>query len=326
MIDDFTAIKKIIDVKENIPIAPFVVSKTGGVVDRLVEINRMEELLKILPILFKKNILYSIIGEGSKSIFAEEGQPGLLIVNSTKDFIVIKQNSQVIVDSGIKLNNLVNRLAEHELSGLEVFAQKNGTLAGWLTQDNKVYQVDLCDYVKNITLYLPSKGTVVQYSGKWLSQNKKIFDNKNKRSPVILNAKLQFISAKKDAILMKIKSYSAKNQIETYHIGLIENIFIESFSEQSMNKFKSIWINLKSDNPVDYLEEILTDTDIKKKIIPELLFQFKPNNILLIKKKINPIRIKNCLDTIISAVYDKFDVQLKYSLKFPNLINDHETD
>lgn len=302
--------EKFSEVQENIAIKSFVVSKIGGFVDYFFLANKMEDLLAILKYASESQLPLNVIGAGSKTLFSKYGFPGLIIMNRTSSITIIKQNSQVIVESGVLINSLVNRLAEQELSGLEYFAQKGGSLSGWLTSTNLIYNINISELVKTITVFLPLKNKIEQYSGKWLEEHKTDFIIKTVNSPIILNAKLQLTAGRKDIAIQKINHYSKQNKITEKHIGYIENIFFEKFSQKDSIKLQAYWPTEDFSSEEKILKKVLSDPEISKKIIYEISFIFRPNNVLLIKRPVEIEKILACLDAVNHAVYDKFGVNL----------------
>ena len=96
--DYLESIKKLgLEVKVSEPLAKYTTFKIGGPADFFVEVEREEELLKLLKLLKKLKFPYFILGGGSNLLVADEGYRGVIIkISNLKSQISkVKSTSQM---------------------------------------------------------------------------------------------------------------------------------------------------------------------------------------------------------------------------------------
>lgn len=202
------------DVQEHIVMRDKTSFKVGGVADYYYETKTINDLIKVVKIALQNKITYFILGNGSNILFSDYGYPGLVIKNMTSNIAVMKEKSQVIVDSGVMLARLIIEAANHELSGLEFLYGVPGTVGGAVYGNAGAYGHAIGDYIKNITLLTidPEKNEpkIVQYKPEWFEfdyRNSKLKKIKSRAKPVILTIRFQFAQNQKTEIMRKIKFY-----------------------------------------------------------------------------------------------------------------------
>ena len=118
-------------VKENVLLAPYTSARIGGPADILVVADDVTELARIVKLLWKQEMPFTILGGGSNVLVSDKGIRGVVVLNRAKAvrFHGGDQPS-VTVESGVVFSNLANRCASKSFAGLEWAATVPGTIGG----------------------------------------------------------------------------------------------------------------------------------------------------------------------------------------------------
>ena len=118
-------------VKENVPLAPYTSARIGGPADIFVTADSAAELARIVKLLWKQEMPFTILGGGSNVLVSDRGVRGVVVLNRAK---AVRFHSgdqpSVTVESGIVFSNLANRCASKGLGGIEWAATVPGTIGG----------------------------------------------------------------------------------------------------------------------------------------------------------------------------------------------------
>jgi UDP-N-acetylmuramate dehydrogenase len=118
-------------VKENVLLAPYTSARIGGPADIFVTADSAAELARIVKLLWKQEMPFTILGGGSNVLVSDRGVRGVVVLNRAKAarFHSGDQPS-VTVESGVVFSNLANRCASKGLGGIEWAATVPGTIGG----------------------------------------------------------------------------------------------------------------------------------------------------------------------------------------------------
>ena len=118
-------------VKENVLLAPYTSARIGGPADILVVADDVTELVRIVKLLWKHEMPFTILGGGSNVLVSDKGIRGVVVLNRAK---AVRFHSgdqpSVTVESGVVFSNLANRCASKSFAGLEWAATVPGTIGG----------------------------------------------------------------------------------------------------------------------------------------------------------------------------------------------------
>ena len=118
-------------VKENVLLAPYTSARIGGPADIFITADSAAELARIVKLLWKQEMPFTILGGGSNVLVSDKGIRGVVVLNRAKavHFHSSDQPS-VTVESGVIFSNLANRCASKGLGGIEWAATVPGTIGG----------------------------------------------------------------------------------------------------------------------------------------------------------------------------------------------------
>lgn len=183
--------------------------KIGGPADFFIKITTIEELKLIIEITKKQNIPLTIVGNGSNLLVTDKGIRGLVVKLDLKEIQIIQideQNIEVIVDSGVPIGTLAQKLLKEEITGFEELAGIPGTIGGAILMDAGAYGKEMKDIVQEVT--------TIDYNG-----NIQIFSNEqseftyrhskfSNEDYIILKTKLLFKKGNKEEIKQKMNEFS----------------------------------------------------------------------------------------------------------------------
>lgn len=117
-------------IKINEPMKEHTSFKIGGPAEFFVKISTIVELKKILEFSNSNNIPLTIVGNGSNLLVLDKGIKGIVIKLDLKEIEIKSSNDdiEVIVDSGVPLGLLAQKLLQQEIEGFEELSGIPGTI------------------------------------------------------------------------------------------------------------------------------------------------------------------------------------------------------
>ena len=118
-------------VKENFSLAPYTSARIGGPADILIIADTAAELGRIVKLLWKQELPFTLLGGGSNVLISDRGVRGVVVMNRAKG-VKFHAGDQptVTAESGVIFSNLANRCASKGFAGLEWAATVPGTIGG----------------------------------------------------------------------------------------------------------------------------------------------------------------------------------------------------
>jgi len=206
-------------IREHVVMRDYTTFHVGGVADYFFQARTIDDLVRVVRSAVSYKIPYFILGNGSNILFSDYGFPGIVIKNSTANIAIMKEKSQVIVDSGVMLGKLIMELVANDLGGLEFLYGVPGTVGGAIYGNAGAWGSAIGDYLKNITvLEEDSEGNLIkinQYNSLWMEfgyRTSCLKKKKTKFKPIILTAKFQFSHCQKEEIMRRLNVIKEKRQ------------------------------------------------------------------------------------------------------------------
>lgn len=191
--------------KENIlldePMNKHTSFKTGGKVDIFVKAYSVEEIKSILKISKENNIPLFVLGNGTNLLVKDEGFRGI-VLQVKLDNIKINE-TEVVVQSGVKNAVLSKKLTDNSLTGFEFASGIPGTIGGAIKMNAGAYGSEMKDIVSEVT-YLDYDGnihTINNLECEFSYRHSRFFDEK----AIILETKLNLQYGNKEEIENKVK-------------------------------------------------------------------------------------------------------------------------
>jgi UDP-N-acetylmuramate dehydrogenase len=198
--------RKLNGVKENVILAPYTTFKIGGEAEYFLEVERKEELIKAIELSKEINLPVFILGRGSNLLVSDEGFKGLVLKIDFNE-IEIEENS-VICGAGVSLSELLKRLTEEGLSGLEWAAGIPGTVGGAIRGNAGAFEGSMSDCIREIeALEINPEIRIKKYNKEESKFNYRSSIFKNKKDIVIINALFELEKGNREKIKKDIEKY-----------------------------------------------------------------------------------------------------------------------
>ena len=196
-------------VKENFSLAPYTSARIGGPADILVTADTAAELARIVKLLWKQEMPFTLLGGGSNVLISDKGVRGVVVMNRAK---AVKFHSgdqpTVTVESGVIFSNLANRCAAKGLTGLEWAATVPGTIGGAVYGNAGAFGGDMTQNLISAELLTENgkeKFTVEQMGYAYRTSILK----RGELKAVVLSAELALKNSTKEEVTVKIQQFSA---------------------------------------------------------------------------------------------------------------------
>lgn len=319
--------KKLTDVlkgvREHVVMRDFTTLRIGGVADYFFEAKTIDDLIKSVRTAVDFKIPYFILGNGSNILFSDYGFAGLVIKNTTTNIAIMKEKSQVIVDSGVMLPRLIMELASNDLAGLEFLYGVPGTVGGALHGNAGAWGNAIGDYLKNLTVLEKDPETgipkVSQYDASWLDfsyRSSKLKKIKSKEKPVILTARFQLARSQKEEIIRRLNAIQKKRQA-TQPIGLSAgSVFRNPIPKELKNISGS-----GTKNMPEFLKErtagfMLDQVGAKKLKVGSAEVSNVHANFILNKNGAKGSEVRSLIEEMRASVNEKFSIVLEEEIEY----------
>ena len=192
-------------IQQNVALAPYTTYGTGGPARYFAVCDHWEKIFHAREFAKKEGLPYMLLGGGSNVLIADEGYPGLVILNSMTKATF--QKNKVIAESGVNVTKLVLLAAKQGLGGISGLINVPGTIGGAVYGNAGVPDVWIGDVLTEAVV-LPNNGNkpVVMknkdfkfgYRTSILKQTKDI----------VLSATLKLKTAKPEELKLEIQHYT----------------------------------------------------------------------------------------------------------------------
>jgi len=283
-------------VKLNEPLAKHTTFQIGGPADLFVEIEKETELIKLIKLVRVLDLPYFILGNGSKLLVADEGFRGIVIkIQNSKFSTSLKlrgaskiQDYTIIVDAGVSVPDLLEKLATEGYTGLEFLAGIPGTVGGVVRGNAGAWLQQIGDKVNRVKI-LDDNNQIV-----WLSNKSCHFEYRQSRfkktKEIILAVELELKKSDPKKIKAQIDEYLKQRQGQP--------------KEPSVG---SIFVNPKPKAAAELIEAC----GLKGKIIGKAKVSEKHANFIVNLGGAKASEVVKLIKLIKEKVKEKFGVELK---------------
>jgi len=196
-------------VKENVPLAPYTSARIGGPADIFIIADTVVELGRIVKLLWKQEMSFTLLGGGSNVLVSDKGIRGVVVLNRAKA-VKFRTGDQpsVIVEAGVVFSNLANRCASRGFAGLEWAATVPGTIGGAVYGNAGAFGGDTAGnlvYAELLTETAKEKFTPEQMGYGYRTSVLK----RGELKAIVLSAEFALKNSTKDEVTVKIQQFSA---------------------------------------------------------------------------------------------------------------------
>lgn len=284
-------------IEKDISLSTLTTYKTGGIAKLVVYPNNINNLKQMLKLIHKYNIKYFILGKGSNTLFSDKEFNGVIIKLDKLNNFKIKQ-TEIYVESGMILSELVQASVKNELTGLEFAIGIPGTIGGAIYMNAGAYGNNMSNIVKSV---------------------------------IVLNEKFQI----KEIPLEKLK-FDYRYSIFQANINLIcvaANIKLEHGNHDEIaSKIKENLLKRKNSQPLEYPSagsvfrnpegnyagKIIEELGLKGKNIGGAEISTKHANFIINKNNASSSDILNLIKLVQKEVKDKYKIDLKLEQQLVN--------
>jgi UDP-N-acetylmuramate dehydrogenase len=196
-------------VKENVPLAPYTSARIGGPADILLMADTSAELARIVKLMWKHEMPFTMLGGGSNILVSDKGVRGVVILNRAKGVkFVTGDQPSVKAESGVVFSNLANRCASKGLAGLEWAAAVPGTVGGAVYGNAGAFGGDVSgDLISAELLTMEGKETftVERFGYGYRTSVLK----RGELKAMVLSAEFGLKNSTKEDVTVKIQQFSA---------------------------------------------------------------------------------------------------------------------
>jgi len=196
-------------VKENVLLAPYTSARIGGPADIFLVADTSAELARIVKLLWKQEMPFTLLGGGSNVLISDKGIRGVVVLNRAKGVTFhIGDQPSVTVESGVVFSNLANRCGSKGLAGLEWAATVPGTIGGAVYGNAGAFGGDVAGNLISaelLTEYGKETLTVDQFGYGYRTSVLKRGELKG----IVLSAELTLKNSTKEEVTVKIQQFSA---------------------------------------------------------------------------------------------------------------------
>ena len=183
--------------------------RIGGSVFALIEVDETEKLVKLLDFLRGENQEYFILGSGSNILWKDEDYEGVIIKIKTqeidiKSLFADKQESEINIDAGVLLAQLVNTATQNDLTGLEWGAGIPGTIGGAVRGNAGAFGGCIGGVIESVRVYRDGEVIELKLEECDFGYRESIF---KENSDVILSTKVKLKKGDKKEILSQVQEY-----------------------------------------------------------------------------------------------------------------------
>ena len=196
-------------IKENELMKNHTTLKIGGPAEFFVKINLIEELKNILEFSRNYNIPITIIGNGSNLLVLDKKISGIVIKLELKEIKIndiAAEKKEVIVDAGVPIGLLAQKLLKEEITGFEEISGIPGTIGGAIVMNAGAHGKEIKDLVTEVIAmdYEGNIHTFTNEQSEFAYRHSKYLDEKY----IILQVKLLLENGNKEEIKEKMDGYS----------------------------------------------------------------------------------------------------------------------
>lgn len=205
-------------IEENVSFSDLTTVGLGGPARFLIRVQQSKELPQAIQFAKEKNLPYKVIGGASNLLISDAGYEGV-IIKMENSGIFQNKDTQLVVQSGTPLQQLVDYTIEHSLMGLQNMIGIPGTVGGAIYGNAGAYGQSISDHCLSVSVLDPETS-----EAKTLIKNECGFGYREsafiKSNLIILQTYHQFSRGKKDVLFTEAKKTLELRQ-KKYKPGLL---------------------------------------------------------------------------------------------------------
>lgn len=193
-------------IREKAPLKPFTTLRAGGPADFLAEARTVDALADLAAAAQGEGLRLTVLGGGSNVLPADDGVPGLTVLNQTSRIAVAK-TGEVVADSGCGFQELFLKTAQASLHGLEYAVGIPGTLGGALVSNAGAYRSCVSEFLTEIEIVHEGRREWVDPSWMEFRYRDSVLRRPNPPSAIILRVAMKLPPGRSKQIYDEAREY-----------------------------------------------------------------------------------------------------------------------
>jgi len=196
-------------VKENVSLAPYTSARIGGPADIFITADTAIELGRIVKLLWKQEMPFTLLGGGSNVLVSDKGVRGVVVMNRAKG-VKFHSGDQptVTVESGVIFSNLANRCASKGFASLEWAATVPGTVGGAVYGNAGAFGGDMTGNLISAELLTESGKETFTVEQMGYGYRTSVL-KRGELKAIVLSAELALKNSTREEVTVKIQQFSA---------------------------------------------------------------------------------------------------------------------
>ena len=223
-------LRYMLQIKENILLAPFTTLGIGGRARYFAEAKAMDEMVQALRFAGEKRLPVHIMGRGSNVLVSDDGFDGLVLLNRISGIKHAKDGDKAIIVAGAgeDWQNLVDFAVANGFAGVETLSGIPGSVGGAPIQNIGAYGQEASHVIKEVIVYDTERGKVVRLGRAEcdFGYRKSIFNAKHPGRYVVLEVIFELKAGGEPTLLYQdLKLHFAnkpKPGLEDVHLAVLE--------------------------------------------------------------------------------------------------------
>lgn len=306
-----------LNIQENILLAPYTTFRIGGPAKYFVEVNSKEELTEAITYAKNNNLTFFILGGGSNVLVSDAGFDGLIIKNELTICDLQITTGIIEAGAGVSMAKLVKISIENSLSGLEWAAGLPGSLGGAIRGNAGTFGRSIKDIVENVKIFDLDDGKIREVNNNKCEFKYRSSIFKKKANLIILSAVLKLEKSDKKRGLKKMREILAR-RVAKQPRDLSAGSFFINPAADNPNLIKEFEgeTGIKSEEKKIPAGWLIERADLKGKKIGGAMVSEKHANFIVNTGKAKAEDVIMLASFIKQQVRDKFGVELKEEVQY----------
>jgi len=174
------------NIKENIPLKPYVTFKIGGQARFFCEPSNSDEVIEALSFAKENKLPAFVLGLGANILVSDNGFNGL-VIRQKNETILVKDNI-ITAQAGVAVENLINTALAENLIGVEDFSGIPSSIGGALYINLHYFDAFIANFVRSAKVLNKETLKVQEVDSSWFNFNYDSSRLKTDKDHVLLEA------------------------------------------------------------------------------------------------------------------------------------------
>lgn len=226
-----------IDIKENIALAPFTTFKIGGPAKYFVDVSSVDNLQEALNWAKENDEKIFILAGGSNILFADEGFYGIVIKLNLTNLAVNRHATEVEAGASVSLFSLIMNVCEAGLSGMEKMYGIPGTVGGAVRGNAGAFGTEVCNVLKSVTALDTNTNEIRKFSNKECEFGYRSSFFKKNNEWIVLSAVLSLTEGDEEKCVKDAEdTLAARNDNQLQNVQAAGSFFINPLASKDVQE------------------------------------------------------------------------------------------